>query len=109
VRETKAGLGVLVLLGWHVAIAAGGLAWIAGEHSTTGSHGVTIPTQTLLWLGVLVYGIPAWLMSVAVGGVGVAVLNNRLGHRPVVTGTLATVMGAAAVALCTLVLVALKN
>ncbi|GAA3436338.1 hypothetical protein [Kutzneria kofuensis] len=108
-RETKTGRAVLVVLGWHVVIAAGLLIWIANQHSTTGSRGFSISTQTLLWLGVFVYGIPAWLMSLGVGSVSVLLLNRRLGHRPVPVGTLATLLGLLAVAACTFVLIALRN
>ena len=106
-QETKTGRAVLVVLGWHLVIAAGLLVWIANQHSTVGRF--EIPTQTLLWLGVLVYGIPAWLMSLGIGGVSVLMLNRRLGYRPVPVGTLAALLGVLAVAACTFLLVVLRN
>jgi hypothetical protein len=107
VKQTKTGRAVLVMLAWQVAIATALVMWISAQHTTTwvgtrhsasGDQGFSISTQALLWLVVLVYGIPASLMSVAFGGVGVLLLNRRLGRRPVALGTLAALIGVLCVA-----------
>lgn len=100
---------MLVVLGWHVAIAAGLLIWISSQHSMTGSHGFAISTQALLWLAAIVYGIPAWLMSLVLGSVGVLLLNRRLGYRPIPVGTLAALIGVLTVIAGTYALIVLRN
>ncbi len=99
---------MLTMLGWHVALAVGGVIWIRSVHGTTGSDDFRISEQALLWLAVLVYAGPALLISIGFGVLIALVLHRRIAV-PVLAGTLSAVIAMATVVALTYLLILLNH
>lgn len=99
---------MLTMLGWHVAVAIGGVLWIQSVHGTTGNDDFQISQQTLLWLGVIVYAAPALLISIGFGVLAALVLHRRIAI-PFVAGTASALLAMAVVVALTYLLVLLNR
>lgn len=99
---------MLTMLGWHLAVAVGGVIWIRSVHGTTGNDGFQISQQALLWLAVIVYAGPALLISMAVG-VPVALALHRRIAVPFLAGTASAALAMAAVVAGTCLLILINH
>lgn len=99
---------MLTMLGWHVAVAVGGVAWIRSVHGTTGNYGFRISQQALLWLGVIFWAGPALLISMCVGVLIALSLHRRIAV-PFLAGTASAALAMASVVAGTYVLILLNH
>lgn len=99
---------MLTMLGWHVAVAVGGVIWIRSVHGTTGNDGFQISQQALLWLAVIVYAGPALLISIGFGVLAALALHRRIAI-PFLAGTASALIAMAVVVALTYVLITIRR
>jgi hypothetical protein len=106
--RNKTWITMLTMLGWHVAVAVGGVLWIRSVHGTTGNYGFRISQQALLWLGVIVLAGPALLVSMGVGVLIALSLHRRIAVS-FLAGTASAALAMAAVVAGIYLLILINN